>query len=212
MADIASIRQEYALQTLDEKDVDKDPMQQFSKWWEAAVSSEIEEVNAMSLATVSERGTPSVRIVLLKDFNEDGFVFYTNYQSDKGKDMEANKNVAISFFWKELQRQIRIEGTVSKVDASLSDAYFATRPRASQIGAAASPQSNVIPDRSLLETNVKDLQAKYENKEVLRPIQWGGYIVKPRSIEFWQGRRSRLHDRLLYVKENEKWLIRRLAP
>lgn len=212
MADIASIRQDYTLQTLEEKDVNKDPIEQFSLWWDAAVASEVDEVNAMSLGTVNADGKPAVRIVLLKDFNEDGFVFYTNYNSDKGKEMAANENVAISFFWKELQRQVRIEGVVTKVSASVSDAYFATRPRASQIGAAASPQSNIITDRSLLESNVKSFEEKYENKQVPRPENWGGYLVAPSSIEFWQGRSSRLHDRILYTKTGADWAISRLAP
>ena len=218
---IADLRQDYQLQSLDRADVDENPIVQFSKWFDEALKSEILEPNAMTLATVSAEGKPSARIVLLKGIQtpkgineESGFVFYTNYDSHKGKDMAANPHVALCFNWLDLQRQIRIEGTVEKIDPSVSDDYFNTRPKLSRIGALASPQSQIVPNRAFLEENFNNLIEKYADTEgVPRPENWGGYIVKPNLIEFWQGRRSRLHDRICYIKqENGDWKIERLAP
>ncbi len=218
---IADLRQDYQLQSLDRNDVDENPFVQFSKWFDEALKSEILEPNAMTLATVSAEGKPSARIVLLKGIHtpegiqeEHGFVFYTNYDSHKGKDMAANPHVALCFNWLDLQRQIRIEGIVEKIDPSVSDDYFNTRPKLSRIGALASPQSQIVPNRIFLEDNFNNLIEKYADTEgVPRPENWGGYLVKPTLIEFWQGRRSRLHDRICYIKqENGDWRIERLAP
>ena len=213
MSSIADIRRDYQLQSLLESDIEKNPIDQFSKWWNQAIESQIDEVNAMTLATVDANHKPSARIVLLKDFDENGFVFFTNYNSKKGLDMLINKNVALVFFWKELERQVRIEGTVEKVSEDVSDAYFNSRPEMSRIGAWASPQSTVIHSREILETNFQTYQTEFEKKEIIRPPHWGGYIVKPALIEFWQGRSSRLHDRMVYEKDGDKeWKINRLAP
>ena len=213
MSSIADIRRDYQLQSLLETDIEKNPIDQFSTWWNQAIESQIEEVNAMTLATVDANHKPSARIVLLKEFDENGFVFYTNYNSKKGLDMLNNKNVALVFFWKELERQVRIEGTAEKVSEGISDAYFNSRPEMSRIGAWASPQSTVIHSREILETNFQMYQTEFEKKEINRPPHWGGYIVKPELIEFWQGRSSRLHDRMVYEKDGDKeWKINRLAP
>jgi len=213
MSSIADIRRDYQLQSLLENDIQKNPIDQFSTWWNQAIESQIDEVNAMTLATVDANYKPSARIVLLKDFDANGFVFFTNYNSKKGLDMLSNKNVALVFFWKELERQVRIEGKVEKVSEDTSDAYFNSRPEMSRIGAWASPQSTVIPSREILETNFQNYQTEFEKKEINRPQHWGGYIVKPELIEFWQGRSSRLHDRIVYSKDaNEGWNINRLAP
>jgi len=213
MSSIADIRKDYQLQSLLESDIEKNPIDQFSTWWNQAIESQIDEVNAMTLATVDANHKPSARIVLLKDFDENGFVFFTNYNSKKGFDMLSNKNVALVFFWKELERQVRIEGTVEKVSEDISDAYFNSRPESSRIGAWASPQSTVIPSREILETNFQNYQTEFEKKEINRPQHWGGYIVKSELIEFWQGRSSRLHDRIVYEKDGgNEWKINRLAP
>jgi len=213
MSSIADIRKDYQLQSLLESDIEKNPIDQFSTWWNQAVESQIEEVNAMTLATVDANHKPSARIVLLKEYDQNGFVFFTNYNSKKGLDMLINKNVALVFFWKELERQVRIEGTVEKVSEGVSDAYFNSRPEMSRIGAWASPQSNIIPSREILETNFQNYQTEFEKKEINRPPHWGGYIVKPELIEFWQGRSSRLHDRIVYGKDSDnEWKINRLAP
>ena len=213
MSSIADIRKDYQLQSLLESDIEKNPIDQFSTWWNQAIESQIEEVNAMTLATVDANHKPSARIVLLKEFDENGFVFFTNYNSKKGLDMLNNKNVALVFFWKELERQVRIEGTVEKVSEGVSDAYFNSRPEMSRIGAWASPQSTVISSREILETNFQHYQIEFEKKEINRPPHWGGYMVKPEVIEFWQGRSSRLHDRIVYGKDSDnEWKINRLAP
>ena len=213
MSSIADIRKDYQLQSLLESDIEKNPIDQFSTWWNQAIESQIDEVNAMTLATVDANHKPSARIVLLKEFDENGFVFFTNYNSKKGLDMLNNKNVALVFFWKELERQVRIEGTVEKVSEGISDAYFNSRPEMSRIGAWASPQSTVIHSREILETNFQMYQTEFEKKEINRPPHWGGYIVKPELIEFWQGRSSRLHDRMVYEKDGgNEWRINRLAP
>lgn len=210
--DISSIRKDYQLKSLSEEDVAKNPFDQFAKWWDEAIKSEIDEVNAMTLATVDQRNRPSARIVLLKDYNSSGFVFYTNYESNKGTQIESNPYASLVFFWKELERQVRIEGKCERVASSESDAYFKSRPVGSQIGAAASPQSSIISDRSILTDKVEELEKQFPNGNIPRPSHWGGYRLIPETIEFWQGRSSRLHDRIKYLKEGDIWKIVRLAP
>ncbi len=212
MHSIADIRNDYKQRSLNESDMAANPMEQFTAWWDDAIKSDIYEVNAMTLATVNAAGRPSARIVLLKGYDENGFIFFTNYQSHKAQDMEANPHVSLVFFWKELERQVRIEGTVTKVSAEESDAYFHSRPVGSRIGAWASPQSRVIASRAVIEDKVKELEGNFENKTIERPPHWGGYIVAPELIEFWQGRPSRLHDRMQYTKDGQGWKIERLAP
>lgn len=210
--EIADIRKDYELKTLSESDVCKDAFEQFNTWWKEALNSEIVEVNAMTLATATKTGLPTARIVLLKDYDERGFVFFTNYYSHKGRQMEDNPHAALVFFWKELERQVRIEGTIEKVSDTESDAYFFSRPVSSRIGAWASPQSETINARDILEKNVKKLSAQF-GEAVPRPVHWGGYRVLPKLIEFWQGRSSRLHDRIQYTKQQDNsWKIERLAP
>jgi pyridoxamine 5'-phosphate oxidase len=212
-ASIADIRKNYSQKKLSEKKANADPIQQFAKWWKQAVASEIDEVNAMTLATASSDGVPSARIVLLKDFSIEGFTFFTNYNSFKGQQLADNPKACLVFFWKELERQVRITGLVKIIDPADSDTYFHSRPEGSQIGAIASPQSQVIETREWLDTNYKELKEKLKNKTIERPPHWGGYIIKPVIIEFWQGRPGRLHDRLQYtLDENGKWKIERLAP
>jgi pyridoxamine 5'-phosphate oxidase len=212
MDKIADIRKDYRMRSFSEADASADPFEQFSSWWEDAVASNIEELNAMALATVNAEGKPSARIVLLKGMNENGFEFYTNYESHKADDIAANKNAALVFFWKELERQVRIEGIVEKTSAQTSDEYFNSRPEQSRIGAWASPQSHEIGSRGVLEEKVNDIKNRFKGKEVTRPPFWGGYIVKPVRMEFWQGRPSRLHDRIEYNLQNGAWVKRRLAP
>ena len=209
---IADIRRDYKLQSLLESDVATNPIQQFTKWWQEAINSNIDEVNAMTLATSTIDGKPSARTVLLKDYDEQGFVFFTNYNSHKGKELNENPNAALVFFWKELERQIRIEGTVQKIETTKSDNYFNSRPISSRIGAWSSPQSEVIESREILETNEQNFIEKF-GEVIPRPAHWGGYIIQPNVIEFWQGRSSRLHDRLQYtLMENGAWKMERLAP
>ena len=211
--DIAGLRKDYSLRSFSEQDESLDPFIQFSKWWEEAEKSEILEYNAMTLCSCTKGGIPSARIVLLKGFDENGFTFYTNYDSKKGKEVIDNPNVALVFFWKDLERQIRIEGTAVKTTAEQSDAYFAVRPIKSQIGAIASSQSEIIPDRAFLENSFDQIEKKYSSIEIPRPPQWGGFTIQPNLFEFWQGRRSRLHDRLQYTMTAQKqWVINRLAP
>ncbi|NIG52273.1 pyridoxamine 5'-phosphate oxidase [Chitinophaga sp. Cy-1792] len=210
---IADLRKDYIMASLDEKDVAKHPLEQFGKWWKEATSGELDEPNAMTLATSTPDGLPSARIVLLKSFDEDGFLFFTNYESQKGQELALNHHVCLLFFWKELERQVRITGIVSKADKATSDAYYNSRPHGSKIGAIASPQSKVIANRGFLEQAVAKVEETFANREPERPDYWGGYVVKPSKIEFWQGRSSRLHDRILYVLEpDSSWLIERLAP
>lgn len=209
---IADIRRDYKLQSLLESDVATNPIQQFTKWWQEAINSNIDEVNAMTLATSTIDGKPSARTVLLKDYDEQGFVFFTNYNSHKGKELNENPNAALVFFWKELERQIRIEGRVQKIETTKSDNYFNSRPISSRIGAWSSPQSEVIESREILETNEQNFIEKF-GEVIPRPAHWGGYIIQPNVIEFWQGRSSRLHDRLQYtLMENGVWKMERLAP
>ncbi|MEO0555541.1 MAG: pyridoxamine 5'-phosphate oxidase [Bacteroidota bacterium] len=210
---IADIRAEYSKHTLDISDVQGDPIEQFQLWFDEANKVEISEVNAMHLSTVNPNGMPSSRIILLKGIENNGFVFFTNYQSDKGKDLDANPAAALLFFWKELERQVRIQGHVEKISKDDSEQYFQSRPKGSQIGAWTSPQSTVIESRELLEEREKAIAEKYKDEEVLpKPEQWGGYILKPMRIEFWQGRPNRLHDRILYSQVDGHWKINRLAP
>jgi pyridoxamine 5'-phosphate oxidase len=212
MNSIADIRKDYKLRSFMETDAAENPFVQFTNWWNDAITSNIDEVNAMTLATADEQGKPSARIVLLKGMSEMGFEFYTNYESHKAKEMAVNNKVALVFFWKELERQIRIEGMVAKSPTAISDEYFMSRPVESRIGAWSSPQSSIIPSREILETNVEANKKKFENEEVTRPAFWGGYIVTPTLFEFWQGRSSRLHDRIEYVESDGGWFKRRLAP
>jgi pyridoxamine 5'-phosphate oxidase len=213
MNNIAAIRKDYMLQTLNETDVDINPVNQFSKWWQDAVNSSIDEVNAFTLATATTEGKPSARILLLKGFDENGFIFFTNYTSNKGNQLAHNPEAAMVFFWKELERQVRIEGTAEKVSAEESDAYFLSRPQGSRIGAWASPQSKVIENRQVIEDNVAKYEKMFGEENIPRPQLWGGYRIKPTMIEFWQGRSNRLHDRIQYcLQKDNTWIIERLAP
>lgn len=211
-SEIADIRKDYKQHSLNEADVAADPFEQFGRWWNDAMAAEVEEVNAMTLATASKDGIPSARIVLLKGYDEQGFVFFTNYESTKGKELMANPNAALVFFWRELERQVRIEGRVEKVSSEESDEYFHSRPEGSRIGAWSSPQSAIITNRTIIETNVTQYSKRFEGHEIPRPEHWGGYRVIPNKFEFWQGRSSRLHDRFQYTKDQEQWLRNRLAP
>jgi len=210
---IADIRRDYSHKSLSEEDVDANAIKQFEKWWNEAVDSKIDEVNAMTLATASIDGLPSARIVLLKEFSEKGFVFFTNYESYKAQQLAENPKACLVFFWKELERQVRITGLIQKIGSAESDQYFNSRPESSRIGAWASPQSRVIESRDWLDEKFNELVNKMEGTEIKRPPHWGGYIVKPVVIEFWQGRPSRLHDRIQYtLEESGEWKIERLAP
>ena len=212
MPSIADIRKDYKLQSLTEKDV-QSPFDLFEKWWQEALAADIDEVNAMTLATASIDGVPSARIVLLKGYSEKGFVFFTNYESYKGRQLEENPRAALIFFWKELERQVRVTGIVEKTSDQESDEYYASRPEGSRLGAWASPQSQVIEDREWLEQNEKQFRSKFDGKPIPRPASWGGYRVKPVTIEFWQGRSSRLHDRLQFnLLGDGVWSLERLAP
>ncbi|RUA37473.1 MAG: pyridoxamine 5'-phosphate oxidase [Bacteroidetes bacterium] len=209
---IADIRKEYSALSLKASEVDANPVDQFLTWFDMALNAEIMEPNAMTLSTIEEN-KPTSRIVLLKGVENEQFVFYTNYNSSKGKQMAISPYVSLNFFWPELERQVRIEGIVKKVDADTSDAYFKSRPRGSQIGAWVSPQSESIESREILEKRLEEIELKFKDKEVERPPHWGGYSVKPTIVEFWQGRPSRLHDRIRYTfSESKNWKIERLAP
>ena len=215
MPDLASLRLDYTAQSLDEYEVDRDPVRQFSLWFDQAVAGQLREPNAMTLATATAAGVPSARIVLLKEFDERGFVFYTNYASQKGRELAANPNAALVFFWNDLERQVRLQGVVEKVTREESEAYFKVRPVKSRYGAAVSPQSSVVPGgRKWLESQMAALEAEFGDKGPECPEQWGGYRLTPYLIEFWQGRRSRLHDRVLYTRGEgtDVWKIQRLAP
>lgn len=213
MEHIANIRKDYRKATLDVSSVDLDPVIQFEKWFGEALQAEVTEPNAMNLATVNAHGRPSSRMVLLKGLEAKRFVFYTNYQSKKGKELENNPACALTFFWPELERQVRIEGIASRVNPEMSDVYFQSRPRESQIGAWASPQSVMIQSRAILEQRFQEMEKKFRDNTVLpRPHQWGGFQVEPFEIEFWQGGPGRLHDRIHYIKVDNSWSIYRLAP
>ncbi len=209
---ISSIRKDYQLRSLSESEVHASPVAQFSHWWDEAIASEIDEVNAMTLSTITTGGRPSARIVLLKGFDEKGFVFYTNYESNKGQQLDANPYASLVFFWKELERQVRIEGKCERVSPEESDEYFYSRPLGSRLGAWASPQSKVIEGREILDKNAAALLERYASGEVPRPLHWGGYRVVADTIEFWQGRSNRLHDRIKYSNQDGAWTIERLAP
>lgn len=209
---IQDLRREYSQNGLDEKEVDSSPFNQFKLWFDQALEADILEPNAMSLATVDFLSRPHNRIVLLKGFDEDGFTFFTNYESSKGEELVSHPYTSCCFFWKELERQVRIEGEVSKISKEESEAYFKSRPRMSQFGALASQQSVALPNRETLEQKFEELQKEYEDKEIPMPEYWGGYKISPCYFEFWQGRESRLHDRISYTKEEGNWLIRRLSP
>ncbi|OUL36405.1 pyridoxamine 5'-phosphate oxidase [Nostoc sp. T09] len=210
---IADLRKDYTLQDLSESEVDPNPFIQFKQWFEQALSAQLPEPNAMTIATATPDGKPSARMVLLKDFDERGFVFFTNYNSRKGQELAENPQAALVFWWAELERQVRITGRVEKVSQAESDRYFYSRPQNSRLGAWASNQSEVIASREFLEQGLQELQHKYENQEIPRPPHWGGLRVIPTEIEFWQGRSSRLHDRLLYsCLDDGSWKIERLSP
>ena len=210
---IADIRKNYSHKKLLEKKAEKDPFKQFGKWWKQALKAAIDEVNAMTLATASADGIPSARIVLLKDFSEKGFTFFTNYSSFKGQQLLENPKACLVFFWKELERQVRITGLVEKVSPEASSEYFQSRPADSQVGAHVSPQSRVIGSREWLDELYVQMEKELKGKHIERPPHWGGYIVKPVMIEFWQGRPSRLHDRLQYtLLDDGNWKMERLAP
>jgi len=210
---VADLRKEYTFQGLSEKDAHPNPFEQFKIWFDQALAAKLPEPNAMTIATATLDGKPSARMVLLKDYDERGFVFYTNYESHKGRQLVENPWGAIAFWWAELERQVRIEGRIEKVPPAESDAYFHSRPKDSQLGAWASNQSQVIDSGEVLEQRLQQLKEEYENKEVPRPPHWGGFRVIPAEIEFWQGRPSRLHDRLLYRRcEDGSWGIQRLSP
>ena len=209
---ISAIRQEYLLASLQEEDTFDDPILQFQKWFQEAVDSAIDEVNAMTLATVDASHKPHARIVLLKGVEENQFIFFTNYHSHKGQQIDLNSSATLVFFWKELQRQVRIEGVIEKISEKESTNYFHSRPIESQIGAWASHQSALLEKREDLEARYVALTKKYENEMVPKPPHWGGYALKPTSIEFWQGRASRLHDRIYYEKQDSSWKKMRLNP
>ena len=208
---IADLRKDYMQRGLQESDVDPDPIAQFRRWFDEALAAHLPEPNAMTLATATPDGKPSARSVLLKGFDQRGFVFFTNYESRKAHELIANPQAALIFYWAELERQVRVEGSVSRVSEEESDAYFASRPRSSQLGAWTSPQSQVIAGRAVLDQRLEQMGQQFGD-DVPRPPHWGGFRVAPQVIEFWQGRPSRLHDRLRYRCEDGRWIIERLAP
>lgn len=210
--DLSDLRRDFALKTLDENDVLPDPYAQFEVWFQEAVESKALEPNAMNLSTVGKDMKPSSRTVLLKQVKAEGFIFFTNYESRKARQIEENPYGALTFVWNELERQIRIEGLIKKISPKDSDAYFERRPQASKLGAWASPQSGWIPNRKYLEDLMKEFENEFKDKEVKRPDNWGGYVLKPDLIEFWQGRPNRLHDRIQYTLKRGLWNIERLAP
>ena len=212
--DLSDYRKSYEKSELLEKNCLENPMEMFQKWfYEVEKSETVAEVNAMTISTIGLDGFPKSRVVLLKKYTFEGFIFYSNYTSEKGLAIAKNPHVCISFFWPAMERQIIIKGTVEKIAENLSDGYFESRPRGSQLGAIVSKQSEVVASREVLEQQLKDLEAAYEGKEIERPSHWGGYIVKPKEIEFWQGRANRLHDRIRYqLQADYSWKIERLAP
>jgi pyridoxamine 5'-phosphate oxidase len=209
---IADLRREYARARLDEKDVSQDPIAEFSRWFAEAEKARVAEPNAMTLATATPGGTPSARLVLLKGFDDRGFVFFTDYRSRKGRELEENPRAALVFYWIELERQVRITGTVERTTTQESERYFQTRPLGSRLGAWVSHQSQVIPSRAQLESGLREVKQRFPPDQVPLPPYWGGYRVRPEEIEFWQGRESRLHDRIRYVRDGERWRVERLSP
>jgi pyridoxamine 5'-phosphate oxidase len=210
---VARLRKEYTRAGLKESDAASDPIEQFRRWFDEALAADLHEPNAMTLATATPDGRPSSRVVLLKGFDERGFVFYTNYEGRKSGELEANPRCALVFYWGELERQVRVEGRASRVPGEESDQYFGSRPRGSRLGAWASEQSRPVGGREVLEERLRELEAEYEGREVPRPPFWGGYRVEPEVIEFWQGRENRLHDRLMYSRaEGDVWEQERLQP
>jgi pyridoxamine 5'-phosphate oxidase len=212
MDHLARLRKEYTSAGLTESAADPDPIAQFRRWFDTALAADLHEPNAMTLATATPEGRPSARIVLLKGFDERGFVFYTSYEGRKSEEIEASPRCALVFYWGELERQVRVEGGVSRIPEEESDEYFGSRPRGSQLGAWASEQSRPVEGRDALEERLRNLEAEYEGREVLRPPFWGGYRVEPEVIEFWQGRENRLHDRLVYRRSGGSWRRERLQP
>lgn len=210
--DLFDIRRDFSLKTLEEKDALLNPMEMLQLWVNNAIDAKALEPNAMTLSTVSVEGKPSSRVLLLKELRAEGLVFFSNYISRKGEQLAANKYVAINFIWHELERQVRVEGVTRRLSEEESNAYFQMRPRDSRIGAWASPQSQIIPDRQYLDNEVEKYLALFEDKEIPKPPFWGGYLVIPTLFEFWQGRKNRLHDRIQYLKEDHRWMISRLAP
>lgn len=214
MKDLSNYRKSYEKSELLEINIPEDPINLFNRWFhETEEFSNIEEVNAMTVSTIGLDGFPKSRVVLLKKFNEEGFIFYTNYNSEKGKAILNNPNVCLSFFWQSMERQIIIKGVTEKTSATISDNYFASRPDGSKLGAIVSPQSEVIPSRDFLDNKLKELEKQFEGKEIPRPENWGGFLVRPIEVEFWQGRANRLHDRIRYKLEDDyNWKIDRLSP
>ena len=213
MSSIADIRKDYMQATLDEADLGEHPIVFFEKWFAQADAAMVNEVNAMTLATVDDQSKPHARIVLLKAIDDKGFTFFTNYQSNKGKNLSVNPNAALVFFWPELERQVRIEGVIEKVSEAESDTYYLSRPRGSRLGAWASPQSSIIENRAVLEAKEKEFLEHFDGKEIHRPEHWGGYRLQPNRVEFWQGRSSRLHDRICFeLDKTNQWQKFRLAP
>lgn len=212
MSNLHQMRQEYAAGSLNEKGMASDPIQEFEEWMDAAISAGLSEPNAMTIASATPDGKPSARVVLLKEFNHEGFVFFTNYNSRKGKELKSNPFTAILFDWHDIERQVRIEGRVEKLSEEDSDEYFNSRPESAKIGAWASPQSRVVKDRDELEKLQEEIEDQFDELPVHRPVHWGGYLVRPTCIEFWQGRPNRMHDRIVYYKTEEGWTMHRLAP
>ncbi len=209
---IADLRREYTKSGLLEEDLDADPIRQFSKWFKQALTADVAEPNAMTLATASPDGDPSGRIVLLKGFDKNGFTFFTNYRSRKARNLDRNPRACLVFFWKELERQVRIHGFVERISREESQIYFHSRPTGSQLGAWVSEQSRRIPDRRFLEDRLAEIRKRFDNQEIPLPDFWGGFRLRPESIEFWQGRPNRLHDRFLYTRKGSEWTRERLAP
>ena len=214
MKDLSNYRKSYEKSELLELNIPEDPINLFTRWFhETEDFGGVEEVNAMTVSTIGLDGFPKSRVVLLKKFNEEGFIFYTNYNSEKGKAIQQNPNICLSFFWTSLERQVIIKGIAEKTIDAVSDNYFASRPDGSKLGAIVSPQSEVIPNREFLETNLKKLEQEFENNEIERPKHWGGFLVRPVEVEFWQGRANRLHDRIRYQLQSDfSWKVDRLAP
>ncbi len=210
--DLGHLREQYQSEGLDRLDADPDPIEQFRRWFAEVEASGLWEPNAMVVSTVDGSGWPAARIVLLKALDERGFVFFTNYDSDKGRDLAAEPRTSLTFFWTELRRQVRVRGVARRLGDAENDAYFATRPRGSQLGAWASPQSQIVPGRDAFEARFAELDARYGDAVIPRPPHWGGFAIEPERIEFWQGRENRLHDRLRYERTDGSWVTVRLAP